>query len=127
MSDPSIPVQKALNDRLKELTNAEVYDAVPQNAAYPYVVIDDTTILPDDPLAKRRDERIVYLSVWSKYRGQKEVLSILAQIDQLLHRQRLPMDTGRMVQCFVIGKLTRREPDNLTFQGRATLRIITEH
>lgn len=128
MSDPNVATQKAIYDALTVgLSPIAVYSAVPQGTAYPYVSIDGTTIVPDDPLAKRRDERYMYLSVWSRHQGNKEVLEIMTQIYNLLHQVRLPMDTGRMVKCFVRSRMDRREPDNLTFQGVITLRIITEH
>lgn len=127
MSEPSVAVQTAIYTALQGLSAADVYDAVPQGAAYPYVVIDSTLIMADDPLASRRDERIIYLSVWSQYRGQKEVLEIMAEIDALLHQQSLSLSTGRMVRSYVKDKITNRDADNLTFQGRVTLRVITEH
>lgn len=125
MSEPSQAVQKALFEALGALS-CEVYDYVPQGAAYPYVVIDSMVAMNDDPLASRREVRMVYLSIWSQYKGQKEVLGIHAQIDTLLHNKKLPLETGRMVMCRVIDKKSDREPDGLTFQGRVKLRVITE-
>jgi hypothetical protein len=61
------------------------------------------------------------------YRGQKEVAEIIALIDAALHRQKLPLDSGRMVVCFVKRKNTARDADNLTFMGNVTLEILTEH
>ena len=109
------------------LSPIKAYDAVPQGAAYPYVVIDSQEQTPDDPLTSRRDERMFYLSIWSQYRGQKEVLDILSLVDSALHQQRLAMDEGRCVRVYVENKRTMREPDNLTFQGAAKVRFILEH
>jgi hypothetical protein len=122
-------VQESLYETLvTALTGvATVYDAVPQGATYPYVVIDSQEIVPFDPFNSRRDERFVYLSVWSQYRGQKEVLNILSLIDSALHRKKLPIDEGRIAMVYVTDKRTMREPDNLTFQGAIKVRLITEH
>lgn len=121
-------VQKALYTALSTaLTGvADVYDSVPQKAAYPYVVIESHEITPTDGLTNRREVRHVYLSVWSQYRGQKEVLDILSTVDSALHRQKLELETGRLVIAFVDNKRTAREPDNMTFQGAAKIRLITE-
>lgn len=127
MSDPSIAVQKAIYTALSNALSCNVYDSVPQGASYPYVVIDREESLDADYLATRKDERFLYLSVWSVYHGQKEVKEIMAGIDSALHRQRLGMDNGRMVICYVQRKTTLRDSDNLTFQGAVTLRILTEH
>lgn len=127
MSDLSVAVQKAIYVALAAALNpTKVYDGAPQGAAYPYVVMDSTAITPMDALSKRRDERYFYLSVWSEYRGQKEILEIMSAIDAALHLKRLSMDEGAMVICYVEGKNTQREPDNLTFHGSVKLRIVTQ-
>ena len=127
MTDPSLPLQKAILEALQTALDTPVYDDVPQGAAYPYVVISNQVIRPDDPLTRRRDDRFVYLSVWSEYAGQFEVLNIMAAIDATLHQARLPMESGRMVRSYVVRKITQREPDNKTFMGMTTVRVITEH
>lgn len=128
MSDPNIATQKAIFEALEAgLSPVKVFNFVPQNTAYPYVTIDGAMVVPDDPLAKRRDERFFYISVWSRYEGNKEVLEIMTLIYNLLHQARLPMDTGRMVKCFVRSRMDRHDSDNRTYQGSVTLRIITEH
>lgn len=135
MADPSFAVQKALYTALNgNITingspgrNVPVYDAVPQNAAYPYVTFDSEITNDADFLNSRMDERFFYLTVWSTYRGQKEVKEIMAEIDRLLHRQRLTLDTGTMVHCTVRRKRSTRDADAVTFMGQITLRIITQH
>lgn len=134
MSDPSVAVQKAIYTALtagfaasSPSINVPVYDAVPQDSAYPYVVIDRMEVVSDDPLSSRRDVRFMYLSIWSRWRGQKQVLDLLSIIDSTLHHKKLQMESGRMVMCYVDGKRTMRDSDNLTFQGAVKLRIITEH
>jgi len=127
MSDPSLPLQKAIYTALTNALSCGVYDSVPQGAAYPYVVMDREEAIDADYLSNRKDERFLYLSVWSRYHGQKEVKEIMADIDAALHRQKLAMDSGRMVICYVQRKTTVRDSDNLTFQGAVTLRVLTEH
>jgi hypothetical protein len=128
MSEPSSAVQKAIYTAIAAaIAPKKVYDSVPQGAAYPYVVMDAQEIINADFVDSRKDERFIYLSVWSQYRGQKEILDIMSQIDAALHHKSLAMDTGYMVQCFVQNKLTMRDSDNLTFQGSIKLRIITQH
>lgn len=129
MADPGVAMQKALFEALtSESPPLAVYDRVPQGgASYPYVVISGQQAVPDDPLASRRDERFYYLTVWSTYHGQKEVLEILARIDALLHHARLASDSGRWVRSYVTRRLISAEPDGETYQGSATVRALTEH
>lgn len=127
MPDPSEALQIALFERLTAELTVPVYDAVPDNAAYPYVTLDYEVASNDDPLARRRDSRLFYLSIWSNYQGQMEVKRIMAQIDSALHERPLPLETGRVASVRVDRKSTNREPDGRTYQGSVTLRILTEH
>lgn len=127
MSDPTLALQSALLSAIDGVVSCEVYDAVPQGAAYPYVTLDYQTSSNNDYLGGFRvDQRYFYLGVWSRVAGAEEVLGIMAQIDAL-NEQPLTLSTGSMVSLRVERKRTVREPDNLTFQGQVTLRIITTH
>lgn len=128
MSDPSLALRQALLAALTAGSPAlTVYDAVPQDAAYPYVTLDFEQILDRSYVAKNRDERFLYLSVWSTYKGQKEVLEIMAEIHALLDGRRLTLAVGHVEHCQVVRRVTRREPDNETYQGQVTLRLLTQH
>lgn len=127
MADPTLALQKALLAALDTGLSCEVYDAVPQDAAYPYVTLDTTAVDNDDYLRGRRDLRFVYLTVWSQQRGQQEVMEIMADIDTALHEKPLTLDTGRVISVRVDRKRTNREPDNETFMGQVTLRVWTRH
>lgn len=127
MSEPTLALQAALLSQLQSTLSCEVYDAVPQASTYPYVTIDFMSVDNEDYLAGFRVERrFVYLSVWSRAYGQSEVMSIMAQIDAL-NEQPLTLSTGQVASLRVERKRTVREPDNLTFMGQVTLRIITTH
>jgi len=130
MADPSFALQVALFDRLEaEIISCPIYDSVPMDSPMPYVVLDYEVSSNDDPLASRRDIRLLYLSVWSGFQGQEEVKRIMSEIDAATHERPLllPPDQGRVVSIRVIRKQTNREPDGVTFMGSVTLCIITQH
>jgi hypothetical protein len=131
VSEPSNAVQKAIYQALTvgspSPVAASVFDHTPQNTPFPYITIDSQETLQDDHLMERLDERFVYLTVWSRQRGQKEVNTLIGQIDAALHRVRLAMDTGRMVICEVVRKRTALDADGLTYSGSVTLKLRTEH
>jgi hypothetical protein len=127
MADPSFALQVALFDRLEGEVSCPIYDSVPMNAELPYVSLDYEISSNNDPLASRRDIRLVYLSVWSDFKGQEEVKRLMAEIDAAIHERPLPLATGRVVSIRVERKQTNREPDGVTYQGAVTLRIVTQH
>lgn len=126
-TSPALALQVALIGVLDTALSCSVYDAVPTGAAYPYVTLDRFDSSNRDFLASRLDERHIYLSVWSRHPGQSEVMAIMAAIDGALNNQRLSLSTGHAFGVQVTRQATQREPDNLTFMGRVTLRIYTQH
>lgn len=128
MSDPTLALQKALYERLTEALDCPVFDAVPDKQPYPYVTLDREFSSNTSPITgKRRENRLFYLSVWSNYPGQAEVKQIMINIAAALNEKPLPLETGRAVSVRVTRCETIREPDNRTFMGAVTLRIITQH
>lgn len=128
MADPSFALQVALFDRLTdEVVSCKTYDHAPMNTPYPYITIGSEISNNDDPLAGRREIRLVYLTVWSDFEGQEEVKRIMAEIDSALHQRPMPLSTGRVISLRVIRKQATLEPDCITYQGSVTLRILTEH
>jgi hypothetical protein len=131
MSDNNIAFQSAifgaLNTALGSAPVVPVYDFVPQGTEYPYVTIDYQDDSNADFLSARKTGKIMYLSVWSDYRGQKEVLEIMSRIDTALHQKELVLSSGRIAQMRILSKRTNREPDGLTYMGQVRLQVLLEH
>ena len=126
MSEPSVALHTALGAAIKAAVTCDVWDSVPQDSDYPYVTMDTSVIVNEDFLNDRMDRRFIYLGIWSRAYGQAEILGIMTQLDAL-HEQPITLATGQMASLRVERKRTVREPDNLTYQGQVTLRIITTH
>jgi len=147
MSDPTVELQAALYRMLSAGMSCPVYDAVPEDAAPPYVTIDYEVASNADLLACRLEKRWLYLSVWSNYPGQAEVKRLLAEIDLVLHGQRLALITGvidvagwqpyfneslsvplaAVTRLRVERKSTQRDADGRTYQGQAVISVMTQH
>lgn len=126
MADPGFSLQVALYERLTARLTVPVFDAVPMDTPFPYVTIDSEIADDESPLfGRKRDRRLVYLSVWSNYQGQSEVKRILGEIIAALHEKRLALEEGRAVSVRVTRVSSNREPDGVTYQGSATLNILT--
>jgi len=67
----------------------------------------------------------LYKAHWYEH-GTKPVLRILGQISEI-NETPLAVTTGHVASVRVERAYTVREPDNLTFKGHVTLRIITQH
>jgi len=126
MANPGLALHKALISTLESLTTVTIYDAVPQDASYPYVVLDSDQVINEDFLNQRMDRRFIYLSIWSRAYGSAEVKTIIAELDAI-NETPMTLDTGEVVSVRVERTHTNREPDNLTFMGHITLRVITLH
>jgi len=78
---PQLPLQKAVFDRLvAQLAPTPVYDDVPEESAFPYVVIGEDT--GSDWFSSTWGGREVTLTihVWSQYRGMKELKTIMEKV-----------------------------------------------
>ena len=126
MANPGLALHKALISTLESLTTVTIYDAVPQDASYPYVVLDSDQVINEDFLNQRMDRRFIYLYIWSRANGSAEVKTIIDELDAI-NETPMTLDTGEVVSVRVERTHTNREPDNLTFMGHITLRVITLH
>lgn len=126
MANPGLALHKALIAKLDTLVTASVYDAVPQDASYPYIVLDGDQVINSDFTNERMDLRYVYISIWSRAYGSAEVKTIIGEIDAI-NETPLTLDSGELVSVRVERTHTNREPDTLTFMGHVTLRIYVLH
>jgi len=126
MPEPGFALQKAIFQRLTAELSVPVYDAVPMDTPYPYVTIDSERVTNISPIAgRKRQQRLVYLSVWSDYQGQAEVKRINGEIAAALDERALPLEDGRAVSVRLVSADSNREPDGRTYQGSVAIRVIT--
>ncbi|NMY78469.1 DUF3168 domain-containing protein [Pseudomonas rhodesiae] len=128
MADPSVALQEALFARLATEVSCPVYDGAPMDSPMPYVSIDREISTNITPIAgRKREQRLIYLSVWSDAHGQAEVKRIVGEVVAALDERRLPLTFGRAVSVRVEQADSQREPDGVTYQGSVTVRVITTH
>jgi hypothetical protein len=128
MSDPSVALQEALFARLEAEVSCPVYDGAPMDTEMPYVSIDREISTNTSPIAgRKREQRLIYLSVWSDAHGQAEVKRILGEVIVALDERPLPLAIGRAVSVRVEQAEAQRDADGVTYQGSITVRVITTH
>ncbi|MBC3484684.1 DUF3168 domain-containing protein [Pseudomonas sp. SWRI50] len=128
MADPSLALQEAIFARLQAEVSCPIYDGAPLNAEMPYVSIDREVSVNSSPISgRKRETRLLYLSVWSDAVGQAEVKRINGEVIAALDERRLPLEVGRAVSVRVEQADAQRDADGITYQGSITLRVITTH
>ena len=128
MPDPSLALQEAIFARLEDEVSCPIYDGAPLNADMPYVSIDREVSVNSSPISgRKRQTRLIYLSVWSDAVGQAEVKRINGEVIAALDERRLPLEVGRAVSVRVEQADAQRDADGITYQGSITVRVITTH
>lgn len=128
MADPSIALQAALLARLEDEVSCPVYDGAPMDTPMPYISFDREISTNTSPIAgRKREQRLIYLSVWSDAHGQAEVKRINGEIIAALNERQLPLEVGRAVSVRVEQADAQRDADGVTYQGSITVRVITTH
>ncbi len=102
-----------------------VFDHTPHGRAFPFVVFDQHQTLPLDGSELDGFQHHFYLSIWSDYRGSREVETILAALWRAYHNQQLLLEAGSFVLCQVTDQRNERDTDGRTYHGSMTLTIIT--
>ncbi|WP_259471963.1 DUF3168 domain-containing protein [Streptomyces shenzhenensis] len=130
---PMLPVQSAIYARLKGDTAlmgmiSGVYDYVPEDVAYPFVVIGEATEVPDNRHGGFGRETVVTLHVWSRYQGYAQALRIGARVTALLDHQPLTIEgLDHIVTRFEFSQtLTDPEPPGDIRHLVLRYRVVTE-
>lgn len=119
-------IQQAVFDRLASDSSLTVYDHVPEDAAFPYVVIGEDTHVPFDTDDSLGAESTVTIHVWSRYRGKKEAKEIQGIIYDALTRQELTIDGYDLITIEFEYSDVLLDPDGITRHGVQRFRFLTE-
>ena len=128
MADPSVALQAAMFARLEAEVSCPVFDGAPMDSPMPYISFDREISTNTSPIAgRKREQRFIYLSVWSNALGQAEVKRINGEIVAALNERPLSLEVGRAVSVRVEQSDAQRDADGVTYQGSITIRVITTH
>lgn len=119
----AVAVQTAIYAALVAGMTCPVYDDVPQDAAYPYLTIDQLAAIEEDDFIEHLLQWQVTLSVWSEYRGKKEAAELLEQARTAIHNKRLPGGAA-FVETVVSRMSLNRDQDGRTYTGQMTVDVL---
>jgi hypothetical protein len=124
MTDILWELEKGVFDRVEPAVSVPVYDNVPQNSAYPYVVYNGADSDQDDFLNGAMDNVSFSLNVWSQEGGKKGIQNIMGEIYNALHNESFSITGGTVVSI----RVTRRravaeDPETMNGQISCLARI----
>ena len=102
-----------------------VHDHVPQDAAFPYVTIGESTARDWSAVGVSGIETTLVMHVWSRERGHKEVKQILAEIHRILHDADLTVPGHVLVWLRYGFSQSIRDNDGATYHGIAQYDALT--
>ncbi|MFQ5467971.1 MAG: DUF3168 domain-containing protein [Kiloniellaceae bacterium] len=105
---------------------ARVFDHVPANSAFPYVVIGEATARDWDTKTDPGMEQNLSVHTWSRARGAKETKQIMAAIVATLDHAPLAVAGHALVLIRFEFAQTLVDPDGLTHHGVQRFRAITQ-
>ncbi len=130
MSLHSWPLQQAVFTALNgnvsgiDSANVSVYDDVPENTVYPYVVIGEETAANNGTKDLDGIEHTLTLHVWSQYRGRREIKEIMQSVYQLLHDAAITVSGASLVNIRQEFNNTLMENDGITRHGVMRFRAV---
>jgi hypothetical protein len=133
MSNPGWDLQKAAYQALKAdaalttlLGSEWLHDDVPQQASFPYVVLEQMRVNDWSTGTERGSEHILMLHVWSRYDGKREACEIADAIREALDDAELTLDDNRLINLMHQYSDLRRDTDGRTYHGVMRFRAVTE-
>lgn len=104
-----------------------IYDAVPENTNYPYVVFSGSSQENLESLAGHRERVRLQLTVFSRSNGRKQAQTILNRIHIILHHANLTLDAGytlHQIEC--AASESNLLSDGLTWRGSVSVSAIVK-
>lgn len=132
MTNPGWDLQKAVyaalaaDAPLTALIGTALHDHVPQNAAFPFAVIDQTQLRDWSTGTERGSEHVLMLHVWSRYDGKREAYAIADAMREVLDGAELTLDDNRLITLAHQFSDLKRDPDGETYHGVLRFRAVTE-
>ena len=102
-----------------------VFDDVPENTAYPYVVIGEETSINAATKTLDAHEHTLTIHVWSQYRGgMRDVKVIMQQIFTALHNSDITVSGASLVNIRHEFEQVLLEQDGITRHGIMRFRVV---
>jgi hypothetical protein len=124
-----LPLQAAIHAALIEDAQLMekvhgVYDYVPQNVSFPYVVWEDSQARRWGNAQQEGIEQLLTLHVYSRGAGRKEAGDILHRLNELLHHATFTVEGYALISLTLRSVRIELGKDGLTYQGTAQMQAL---
>lgn len=132
MASAGWDLQKAIHAALSgdaaltALVGAGIHDAVPREAAFPYVTIGDAQIRDWSTATESGAEHLLTLHVWSRHEGKREAYAVADAVRAALDGAMLTLESHRLVNLRHQYSELKPDPDGETRHGVLRFRAVTE-
>lgn len=129
ITDPSLPIQKALVAALKDLNTVaddNVFDQVPTSNPFPRITVGGAEVNPVMADCYDGSESFVQIDAWSRAVGFPQVKAIAGAIRERFHQGALTVEGHTVELMFVEQTIYERDPDGLTNRARMIVRIQSQ-
>jgi hypothetical protein len=111
---------------MQSLIDTRLYDAVPLNPTFPYVVLGDGKETNADTATEEGSEHQFVVTAWSQSGGHKETKSIADAIRFRLNNATLSLDGHALVDLRFQDCEYTRQTDGQTYSATLSFRAVTE-
>jgi hypothetical protein len=132
MSSISFSLQQAIfaalsiSSDLQALIGNRLFDYVPPDSAFPYVVLGDGSESDWSTATEDGTEHAIQIDVWSREPGHKEAKQIADAVRAILNNATLTVTGATLVDIRHLDTGFSRESDGQTFRARLAFRAVTE-
>lgn len=103
-----------------------VYDHVPQGTEFPYVVLQMVGSSDYSNIAEAITQVRMVLVVYTRERGSKTALSIMAEIKALLHQAIFAVEGYVLHSCYFVDSELQQLSDGVTYRGNMGFKAFLE-
>lgn len=122
----SIELQEKLYALLSTLSYP-VYDDVPKNAKCPYIKLGTNRGNDNSNKTNRAYKDYQYIDVFSEYRGKKEVMQIMKQVNDLLQNKTITLENEQAFLYLNSSEiLEQKDAEGKYYHGILIYRIETQ-
>jgi hypothetical protein len=118
----------SVSDEIKSVAGdpPRVFDAVPRDAAFPYIVVGEDGESNWDTATEAGSEHTLAIHIWSRAGGRKEIKLAAGAVRDCLDGASLALTGHTLIDLRFLSAAFVRESDGETFRAVVRFRAVTE-